>query len=63
MPDFRVPPVELPDGWLAPLWLLMPQQLALHKSAALGLTPDNPFPDGTLNRVVAGVTIHSHVAC
>jgi tagatose-6-phosphate ketose/aldose isomerase len=61
-PGFWVPPLSLPDGWLAPLWLLMPQQLALHKSAALGLTPDNPFPDGTLNRVVAGVTVHPHVA-
>lgn len=48
----------LPDAWLAPLWLLMPQQLALHRSAALGLTPDNPFPDGTVNRVVQGVTIY-----
>jgi len=59
--DFQGPSLGLSDSWLAPLWLLMPQQLALHKSAVLGLTPDNPFPDGTLNRVVAGVTIHSHV--
>jgi tagatose-6-phosphate ketose/aldose isomerase len=48
----------LPDPWLAPLWLLMPQCYALQRSAALGLTPDNPFPDGTVNRVVQGVTIH-----
>ncbi|MEJ6001151.1 tagatose-6-phosphate ketose isomerase [Paucibacter soli] len=46
------------DAWLAPLWLLMAQQFALHQSARLGLTPDNPFPDGTVNRVVQGVTIH-----
>lgn len=58
--DFAVSPPALPDAWLAPLWLLMAQQFALHKSAALGLTPDNPFPDGTVNRVVAGVTIHRH---
>jgi len=45
------------DAWLAPLWLLVAQQLALHMSAALGLTPDNPFPDGTVNRVVEGVSI------
>jgi len=52
----------LGDAWLAPLWLLMAQQLALHQSARLGLTPDNPFPDGTVNRVVQGVTIHhAHV--
>jgi tagatose-6-phosphate ketose/aldose isomerase len=59
---FTVPPLALPDCWLAPLWLLMAQQFALHKSAALGLTPDDPFPDGTLNRVVRGVTIHAHAA-
>ncbi|RJG21696.1 SIS domain-containing protein [Massilia cavernae] len=49
-----------PDSWLAPLWLLMAQQFALHKSAALGLRPDNPFADGTVNRVVQGVTIYPH---
>ncbi|WP_144899895.1 SIS domain-containing protein [Luteimonas cucumeris] len=58
-PDFAAPPLPFSDAWLAPLWLLMAQQFALHKSAALGLTPDNPFPDGTVNRVVQGVTIHS----
>lgn len=51
---------DLPDAWLAPLWLLMAQQYALHQSAALGLTPDNPFADGTVNRVVQGVTIYRH---
>jgi tagatose-6-phosphate ketose/aldose isomerase len=50
----------LPDAWLAPLWLVMAQCFALQRSAALGLTPDNPFPDGTVNRVVQGVTIHPH---
>ncbi|MBV8605766.1 MAG: SIS domain-containing protein, partial [Pelomonas sp.] len=45
----------LPDSWLAPLWLIAAQLFALHKSAALGLTPDSPFPDGTVNRVVQGV--------
>lgn len=53
-------PQPLPDAWLAPLWLLMAQQYALHQSAALGLTPDNPFADGTVNRVVQGVTIYRH---
>ena len=50
----------LPDAWLAPLWLTVAQRYALHRSASLGLTPDNPFPDGTVNRVVQGVTIHRH---
>jgi tagatose-6-phosphate ketose/aldose isomerase len=49
-----------PDAWLAPLWLLMAQQFALHQSARLGLRPDNPFTTGTVNRVVQGVTIYPH---
>lgn len=58
-----VPPLPhdgLDDTWLTPLWLIAAQLLALNKSVALGLTPDNPFPDGRVNRVVQGVTIHSH---
>jgi tagatose-6-phosphate ketose/aldose isomerase len=56
--DFTIAAPDLPDAWLAPLWLTMAQRYALHRSAALGFTPDNPFPDGTVNRVVQGVTIH-----
>lgn len=52
----RVPALD--DTWLAPVWLSFAQMYALQRSAALGLTPDNPFPDGTVNRVVKGVTIH-----
>jgi tagatose-6-phosphate ketose/aldose isomerase len=48
------------DAWLAPLWLLVAQQVALHQSAALQLRPDNPFASGTVNRVVKGVTIYRH---
>jgi tagatose-6-phosphate ketose/aldose isomerase len=48
------------DAWLAPLWLLMAQQYALHQSALLELRPDNPFAGGTVNRVVQGVTIYRH---
>lgn len=58
--DFTLAVPALPDAWLAPVWLTMPQRYALHRSAALGFTPDNPFPDGTVNRVVQGVTIHRH---
>lgn len=58
--DFAAAAPAWTDAWLAPLWLLMAQQYALHQSAALGLTPDNPFADGTVNRVVQGVTIHRH---
>ena len=56
--DFTIDAPELLDAWLAPLWLTMAQRYALQRSAALGFTPDNPFPDGTVNRVVQGVTIH-----
>ncbi|TFW17994.1 SIS domain-containing protein [Duganella callida] len=49
-----------PDAWLAPLWLLMAQQYALHQSALLQLRPDNPFTGGIVNRVVQGVTIYRH---
>ncbi|VXC68610.1 SIS domain-containing protein [Massilia sp. 9I] len=55
--------IEVPnwsDAWLAPLWLLVAQQVALHQSAALQLRPDNPFASGTVNRVVKGVTIYRH---
>ncbi|UNK47926.1 SIS domain-containing protein [Lysobacter sp. S4-A87] len=58
--DFTLAVPALPDAWLAPLWLTLPQRYALLRSSALGLTPDNPFPDGTVNRVVQGVTIHRH---
>jgi len=46
------------DVWLAPVWLLFAQLVALYRSAVSGLTADNPFPDGSVNRVVQGVTIH-----
>jgi tagatose-6-phosphate ketose/aldose isomerase len=32
--------------------------LAFHTSLELGLTPDNPNPEGLVNRVVKGVMIH-----
>jgi tagatose-6-phosphate ketose/aldose isomerase len=57
--------VELGNNGLDEQWLLFPyivftQMLALGKSLKLGLTPDNPCPTGEVNRVVQGVTIHSH---
>lgn len=59
--DLTLAVPDLPDAWLAPIWLSFAQRHALHRSAALGLTPDNPFPDGSVNRVVQGVTIHRAV--
>jgi len=58
--DFALATPAWPDAWLAPLWLLMAQQFALHQSAVLQLRPDNPFTGGIVNRVVQGVTIYPH---
>jgi tagatose-6-phosphate ketose/aldose isomerase len=58
--DIGIDTPAWPDAWLAPLWLLMAQQYALHQSALLKLRPDNPFAGGTVNRVVQGVTIYPH---
>lgn len=46
------------DAFLAVAYIVIAQLLGLSFSVALGLTPDNPFPNGTVNRVVKGVTIH-----
>ena len=46
------------DPALALPFVLVAQLLGLYFSLALGRTPDNPFPDKEVNRVVQGVTIH-----
>lgn len=48
----------LDDAHLVPVFVLVAQLLGLHASHRLGLDIDNPFPDGSLNRVVRGVTVH-----
>jgi tagatose-6-phosphate ketose/aldose isomerase len=50
---------QLPDAALALPAVLCAQLLALHSSLALGLSVDNPFPSGEVNRVVQGVRIHA----
>lgn len=49
---------SLTDLELALQYLIFGQLLAAKKSVALGLNPDNPSPDGFINRVVKGVTIY-----
>ena len=49
----------LTDAFAAVAFVLNAQLLAMWSSAKLGLTPDNPFPDGDVNRVVRGVSIHA----
>ncbi|NBJ68850.1 MULTISPECIES: SIS domain-containing protein [Clostridia] len=46
------------DIYLSLLYALFAQTLALKKSIQLGISPDNPSPDGSVNRVVQGVTIY-----
>jgi len=46
------------DAELAFPYIAFAQMLAFHTSLGLGLTPDNPNPEGLVNRVVKGVTIH-----
>ena len=49
---------DVPDAYLALAAVVYPQLVGLESSLALGLTPDNPFPGGEVNRVVRGVTVH-----
>jgi tagatose-6-phosphate ketose/aldose isomerase len=46
------------DATLALPFVVVAQLLALRSSLVRGVTPDNPFPDGEVNRVVRGVTVH-----
>ena len=48
------------DFHLALLYIIFAQALALKKSIQLGITPDNPSPDGAISRVVKGVTIYDY---
>jgi tagatose-6-phosphate ketose/aldose isomerase len=49
---------DVNDALLALPFVVIAQLLALRFSVALGRMPDNPFPDGEVNRVVQGVSIH-----
>ena len=49
---------DVEDPALALPFVLVAQLLGLYFSLALGRTPDNPFPDKEVNRVVEGVTIY-----
>ena len=49
---------KLPDDLRTPFEIVTPQLLGYHLSLRIGLNPDNPSPDGIINRVVQGVTIY-----
>lgn len=46
------------DVPVALLAVMVAQVIALFSSVGLGCTPDNPFPGGSVNRVVEGVVIY-----
>jgi tagatose-6-phosphate ketose/aldose isomerase len=48
-----------PDDLRTPFEILIPQLLGYYLSLSIGLNPDNPSPDGVINRVVQGFKIHS----
>lgn len=48
------------DAYIALGYIVFDHILALAASLAHGATPDNPRPDGSVNRVVKGVTIHPY---
>ncbi len=50
----------LPDAAWGLAAVVLAQTLGLTASLAEGLTPDNPFPGGEVNRVVQGVVIHPY---
>lgn len=50
--------LALPNSFLALPYVCFAQTLALKKSLALGLSPDNPCSTGEVNRVVKGVTLY-----
>ncbi|WP_024285972.1 SIS domain-containing protein [Cellulomonas sp. KRMCY2] len=56
---WRVPGVatQADAAWALPA-IVFAQTLALAASLDEGLSPDNPFPGGEVNRVVQGVVIH-----
>lgn len=49
---------QLADALRTPYEILGPQLIGYHLSLGIGLNPDNPSPNGVINRVVQGVRIH-----
>jgi len=49
------------DVYLIFDYVLIAQMFALFKSIQLGISPDNPCPDGSVNRVVKGVKIYPYL--
>lgn len=58
VPAWVIPGALTDDAAAGIAYVVFAQLLAAHCSHGLGLTVDNPFPGGEVNRVVQGVTIH-----
>jgi tagatose-6-phosphate ketose/aldose isomerase len=54
--DFK----DIDGSYLSLLYIIYAQMLAFYKSLNLGITPDNPNPEGRINRVVKGVKIYEY---
>lgn len=52
---------DVDDAFISLNYILYAQIFALIYSLELGISPDNPRPDGTVNRVVKGVIIHDYI--
>lgn len=50
----------VPEVYTVFNYMLYGQLFGLFNSIRLGISPDNPRPDGTVNRVVKGVIIHQY---
>lgn len=51
---------QIPEIYTTFMYTLFGQIFAFLNSIALGVQPDNPSPQGTVNRVVKGVILHSY---
>ena len=62
--DQLIPAVapKLDDTLRTPFEIIGPQMLGYYLSLRIGLNPDNPSPNGVINRVVSGVKIYLHRA-
>ncbi|WP_018963752.1 SIS domain-containing protein [Coprothermobacter platensis] len=49
---------DVDAAFLTPVYIIYAQLLGIFKSLQLGITPDNPNPEGHVNRVVKGVRIY-----
>jgi fructoselysine-6-P-deglycase FrlB-like protein len=58
--DLEIPVIGN-DGWSSVLYVLVAQVHAIVWSDALAMNVDNPFAEGNLSRVVAGVTLYPFV--